>query len=120
MRGAGRMPAARRAPDVVACRDLAFVVDQAAFEHPALFELDMFVVGEGRARRHAGEHGLQACGGVFHQNFDVDSRKTRGLPRQFVDLDVARRQRCQRGMLGRVTRGFNGHGAVSGLGHVKG
>ena len=31
----------------------AFVVDQAAFEHPGLLELHMHVVGQHRARRHA-------------------------------------------------------------------
>src|SRR5204863_10149500 len=87
----GFVPAARRPPDELAGLAFAFRADEAALEHPGLLDLDVLVVWQMGARRHAHQRGKEPAVFVYEQRFLLDARIARLLPRHVLDIQKAGR-----------------------------
>src|SRR5665213_554426 len=92
VRRARGMAVALGAPDVIAGGDLAFRVGEAAFENKGLLDLDMLVQRQFGARLPAEQRGQQPGRRVLDQHLHLDAGARGRLPRQIVDIDIARRQ----------------------------
>src|SRR5262249_38773917 len=76
---------------------LAFVVDDAAFEHVGLFDLDMLVQRQHGAGLPAEKRGEQPRLLVLEEHFHLDAGMAGRLPGKVGDVDVAGSERAKRG-----------------------
>ena len=86
VRGPGIVLASRRAPDIVAGGNCAFIINQRAFEHEGLFQFHMLVKRQLGARRPFEQRRHHAGLLVLHQHLHFDAFAGRGFPRNLVDL----------------------------------
>ena len=84
------MAVAFGAPHVVAFTHFAFVVDDAAFQHEGLLDLDVLVQRQLAPRLPAEEGGEQAAFLILVQDLHLHAGVPGGLPGQFVNADIAR------------------------------
>ena len=68
----------------------AFLVDQPAFQHVGLLDVDVLMVRQHRARRKAHQRGHQPGLGIGHQRLDLAAGKSRRLPFDLGRLDDVR------------------------------
>src|SRR4051794_916053 len=105
------MAAAGLAPDEFArrsrhARDWTFLVDETAFEHIALLDVDMLMVGQHRAGREPHQSGHQAALAIEQQRLGLAAWEARGLPLHAGGLNQmgmrvgALRARCCHGVHG--------------------
>src|SRR5689334_13192397 len=90
------MPVALGPPHVIAFLHFAFVVDDAAFEHVGLFDLDMLVQRQHRTGLPAEERGQQPRLLVLEEHFHLDAGMAGRPPGKVGDVEVAGSERAER------------------------
>src|ERR1700730_17552677 len=93
LRAPGRVAAASWAPDEIALgyREAGvrtFAVNQLAFDHIGLLDLDVLVVGQHCARLEAHQRSHETAGAIEQQRFHLTAGKPRLLPFHFADTDM--------------------------------